>query len=258
MLGAVVQQPHQPPREPREEVGGLQRIGDGRRFRIEEDHEVDVGREVELVGAELAHAENDPARSPARPLRVDKLQLALAIGIDEQEVDGGANAGVGKVAQPAHRQFRLRLAGQFGQRDQEMRLELEASQGLHHATFGGVFGTRGSADLRQDGVEPFGDVAVEQRVQHFRPPPRAVAQERRQVQDGREKVALLALAGQQGGEPREFRLGRRCRDLGDFLGGGIVVERRQGQAGLQAQVRPAGLRCRSAVHSIRPWLRGRP
>ena len=143
MLGAVLQDAHQTLRQARKQFRRVHRIDDRRRLRIEEDDEIDIGGKVELVRAELAHAEHDPARPPARIVRVGQLQLALPVGVAQQEVDGGAHAGIGQVAQPAHGRFRLRLAGKIGQRNQEMRLELQPAQSPHQAAFAHVLAARG-------------------------------------------------------------------------------------------------------------------
>ena len=107
VAGAVLQDAHQPPRQPRTNSSvAVERIEDRRRVGIEEHDQVDVGREIELVRAELAHAEHDPAGALAGIVGIGQLELALRMGIAQQEIDGRADAGVGKIAQPAHRRLR--------------------------------------------------------------------------------------------------------------------------------------------------------
>ena len=73
-----------------------ERIDDRGRCRIEEDDQIDVGREIQLVRAELAHAEDDPAGAFAGIFRIGQLQLALSMRVEEQEVDCRVDAGVGE------------------------------------------------------------------------------------------------------------------------------------------------------------------
>ena len=70
VLRAVLENAQQPARQAHEQVGGLHRVDDGRRFGIEEHDQIDVGRKVELARAELAHAKDHPAGTDAGVVRI--------------------------------------------------------------------------------------------------------------------------------------------------------------------------------------------
>ena len=168
VLGAVLQDAHEPARQPRKQVGRVHRIDDRRRFRIEEDDQVDVGGEIELVRAELAHAEHDPAGAFAGIFRVRQLQLALLMRVAQQEIDGRAGAGVGKIAQPAHRRLRIRLAGEVGQARSGNALRASGCAAPSSGRFRRPVGARARGDLGEDDGKPLLDRLVEQRVEHLR------------------------------------------------------------------------------------------
>ena len=188
-----------------------------RRLRIEENHKVDVGGEIQLMRAKLAHAEQDPARLPRWIVEIRQFELALAMRVAQQEVDGGARAGIGQVTQPPYRQRRFGLAGKIGQRDQEMRLGLPLTQFHHQAGFRDCLGQRRAIDRGADRFQPSLDRLVEKPVQDPRPATRRIAQERRQVEDSCQEVLALPLAGQEFGQPRQAFFACRGGDLGQFL-----------------------------------------
>ena len=60
MLRPVLENADQPASQPCEQIRRVERIDDGRRMGIEERNQVDIGGEIQLMRAELAHAEHDP------------------------------------------------------------------------------------------------------------------------------------------------------------------------------------------------------
>ena len=67
--------------------------------------------------------------------------------VEQQEIDRGVDAGIGKVAEPRHCERRIGLPGEIGQRNQKVRLELQPAQRRHQTIFGYVFGARAGGDL---------------------------------------------------------------------------------------------------------------
>ena len=214
MFGAVLEDAHQPARKPHEQVGCIHGIDDRGCRRIEEDDEIDVGGKVQLVRAELAHAEDDPAGAFARVFRIGQLELALTVRVEKQEVDRRVDACVGETAQPFDGRRRIGLAREIGERDQEMRFELQSAQRHHQACFADVLGTRAGGDLSEQRVQSLLDRLVEQGIEHGRLPAGAIAQEIRKVENGAEKILPLPLRGQVSRQPRQpVILGGR-RDFG--------------------------------------------
>ncbi len=80
VAGAFLQDADQPAQQSGKGLRGLVRIGNECRLRIVEDDEIDVGRIVELEGAELSHAENHDAGGSARIGRVRDGELAGVMG----------------------------------------------------------------------------------------------------------------------------------------------------------------------------------
>ena len=68
-----------------------------------------------------------------------------------------ADACVGKIAQPAHRRFRSAFAAEIGERDQEMRLQLQRAQRRHQRGFGDAVGKGSRGDLGVDRGKPLGN-----------------------------------------------------------------------------------------------------
>ena len=66
---------------------------------------------------------------------IGQRELALRMRVAQQEIDCRADAGIGEVAQPAHRRLGSALAAEIGQRDQEMRLPLQACAAPPSASF---------------------------------------------------------------------------------------------------------------------------
>ena len=87
---------------------------------VEEDDEVDIGGIIQLVGAELAHAEHDQAGT-ARSASTGSRIVSLPASCDDSSRWSIAAeiAGFGKVAQPARRRPRVEEAGEVGKRNQE-------------------------------------------------------------------------------------------------------------------------------------------
>ena len=136
MLGAVLEDADQPPGQPRKQLGAIERIGDRRRVGIEEHDQVDVGGEIQLMRAELAHAEHDPARAAGRD-RPDRAVPACraACAVAQQEIDCRADARHRRGRSAAAPSSRSGLAAEIGQRDQEMRLRLQRAQRRHQRGF---------------------------------------------------------------------------------------------------------------------------
>ena len=209
MLGAVRQDADQPPRQPREQVGGVERVLDRLRFRLEEQDQVDVGGEIQLSGAELAHAEHDEAGAVAGPVAVGQRELALVVRLAQQEVDRRTHGRVGQRAQEAHARRGIGRPREVGERDQHMRFRLQEAKVGHQRLLGHALDRPGVADLVGDGLDARVPGHVEQRLEDAR----AAAQ--RVAHIGRQRDR----AGQEGGDLRARR--RQVREPGATrLGGG--------------------------------------
>ncbi len=161
VLCAIREDADEPPGQSREQVRRIERIADRRSFGIDEQDQVDVGGEVELARAELAHSEHDPARSRLRIITIRQGQLSLIVGLAEQEPDRGLDRGVGEFAEQVHGTKRARRSGEVGKGDQGMRLGLAGAQVGHQALFGDAIAHPAGADFGDDRFHPLVPSGVE-------------------------------------------------------------------------------------------------
>ncbi len=83
IAGAVLQDAHQPPRQPRKRIDTFIGIADSRLGFINENNQIYIGRIVELARAELAHAKNDPATILFRIAAIRQIDPASRVGIEQ-------------------------------------------------------------------------------------------------------------------------------------------------------------------------------
>ena len=135
--------------------------------------------------------------------RIGQLELALPVRVEQQEVDRRVDAGVGEAAQPLDRRRRIGLAGKIGQRDQEMRFELQPAQ-RHHQAASLTSSARGLAAISSSSASSrCSTVWSNRRIEHFGPPAGAIAQEIRKVEDGAEKILPFPLPDRYSRQPRQ-------------------------------------------------------
>ncbi len=119
------------PAEPREVLLVLHRARThGLAVRGEQEHEVDVGGEVELAAAELAHAEHHELE------RLAVLAPRHAVANLERRgrpPAGGVDANVGQQRELAEHRLDVREAGEVAPRDAHQVAAAEAAQDLHEA-----------------------------------------------------------------------------------------------------------------------------
>jgi hypothetical protein len=164
-----------------EELGDGALVGDLRDRRVVEDDQVDIARIVELAGAELAHAEEDPAAALVRLRRVGDGDRAFARGLGENEAHRGADRGVGEAGERGRHRVDVGEAGEVGEGDEERRLLAGKAERLHQRGLVGLLPRprRGGGDLAkallrigfEEGGEASGIVEDEP------------AQERRSIED---------------------------------------------------------------------------
>ena len=188
MLCPVLKDSDEPACQADKEIDGLIGLDDGRRVRIDQHDQVDIGREVQLIGTELAHAKQNPAAAFCRSRSIGELQFARAVGIEKQKIDGGANAFVCKKAQPLGGCGRVRNIGKPAERNQAMRLRLQIAQRLHLTAFGLFLGKGTRIDALEQHFEPFVGRRVEQGFESMRVAARTIAQEWRKLEHRREET----------------------------------------------------------------------
>ncbi len=129
--GALLQQLHQPLRQPHEQRRRLGILRQGRRRRVVEHDEIDVARVVELERAHLAHRQHDVAAADLRLRLVFWREAAGARGLGQHEAGGGIDRGIGQVGERARRPHHRPHAADIGQRDQQRRFRLHAAEQPH-------------------------------------------------------------------------------------------------------------------------------
>ena len=175
--------------------------------------------------------------------------------VAQQEIDRRADAGIGKIAQPAHGRLRPALAAEIGQRDQEMRLQLQRAQRRHQRGLGNAVGEGGCRDLGIDRREPRGNRRVEQRS--------SISGRRRAQSRRKSERSKAAARKSRTGPACESNAARRGRPR---LGGGCGEARpgrarpRRGRAARAAaasttRLAPCSLRCRCFALMARPCFR---
>ena len=114
-----------------EEIDVFGRRCDTRARAVEKDDEVDVGGVIELIGAFLAHGEEDPAAAAFRNALIIELELAGGGGLAQREGDGRSEGGVGEARERGGCVERLPGLGEIGERDEQRALLLGAAQRAH-------------------------------------------------------------------------------------------------------------------------------
>ncbi|ODR98443.1 hypothetical protein AUC68_08395 [Methyloceanibacter methanicus] len=112
VLGLLLQEAHQVACQPHEEGRRLHALGEPCPFGVVEHHEVDVGRVVQLHGAELAHGDHEIA------VRLVRRDLPGGKGLAEQIADRGPDRRIGRFAQTGQRLGRRPDAAEIGERRQ--------------------------------------------------------------------------------------------------------------------------------------------
>ena len=193
------------------------RIGDGRRLAGRRRRSRSMSEEKLSSRAPSLPMPStiQPEPSPGRA-GSGSFSLPWPCGVAQQEVDGGARCRR-RRDRSARRTVvsRLGLAGQVGQRDQDMRLALQAPQRRHQRRFRTrLRRARQSRDLATGWRRAArATVSSNSASQDLGPAAHAVAQEGREVEDGGEEVALLRPCADSSAASRGSSASRRRRAI---------------------------------------------
>ena len=218
--GALLEDAHQAAHHPAVDFRPVDRVDKDAAFGIEEDDDVDVGGIVELVTAELAHADDDQAGSLARSLHILEDDLAALVAAQQQVIDGRGHRRVGKPAEVECGVAGGEDAAEIGQCHDKGKAALGFPQRRHHLRLGGCL-----AIARLPAIARRGDQFLQHRLQRvgegsgdqLRRDRRAVAQIGRQRQGGDQERLQRVIAAQKLGNRRLLPCGvlqKRDRALG--------------------------------------------
>ncbi len=193
-------------------------------LRAVDEHEVDVGRVVQLLAAELAHADDGQRRLDAGVV-ARGAEAGARIGV--RHAPGLTQAGVGQPGQLVGRHPEIGVTQQVAGTDAQQVAILEAAQRVHPRHAAGKRGQRLGQIRREVLGEPHPHRArLEEPGQRHRSPPECVGQE----------LAGAAQAGQQMGGAGVR--GQRAKQHGpiDDLGVPLEVVERHVRIGRRAQL----------------------
>ncbi len=99
----VLEEDNEPLGETDEEGRRIDALGKPRCLRVVEDDQIDIARIIELIGAELAHAEDGVTRILAGIALIERSKLAAAQRLAQKPVERRPEGGLGETAEaPRH------------------------------------------------------------------------------------------------------------------------------------------------------------
>ena len=131
VAGALLQNARQGLGDAHEERRRLDAFDQRRAIGIVEDDEIDITRIIQLARAVLAERENDKTTPLFGVVEIGEPQLAAVMGLAEQITQSAGHESVGGVGQRARDLDHIPDAADVGERNQQMRLLLGATQRMH-------------------------------------------------------------------------------------------------------------------------------
>ena len=132
---------------------GLGRIAQNLRVRIEEDHEIDVARVIELPCPVLAERQHGEAGALAWMIRVREIDAPEIRHLGENEIDAAGDRRIGEVGERLRHLLRAPEAADIGHGDEE-RVGIAV---LPECTHGIVAGDRAGAKVAKEAGLAFDD-----------------------------------------------------------------------------------------------------
>ena len=126
--GPLLQELHEAAGQPQIERRRFDVGHEGRRFRIEQDDEIDIARIVQLERAHLAHGEHDQAAARFRMRGIAGSELAALDRAVEQEAHRGRERRIGERGERSRHPHHRPDPADVGERDQEGCFLLHAPQ----------------------------------------------------------------------------------------------------------------------------------